>query len=217
MKLLSALTAVLLVLFIISLSTVLTLNFRSLYYADIEKFDLEYESGFSREVIVRNYDALIDYLSVFHRGRLILPDLPMSESARIHFADTKNIFVFFEITAMAVAVPAALLSLFLLKRKKRKFLRAAGITALAVPLSVGLAVAINWDGTFELFHELLFANDYWLFDRHTDPIITMLPDEYFLQCAVCICVLIAIMSIICLFSANSVIIKKVPWGNRRDG
>ena len=67
-----------------------------------------------------------------------------------------------------------------------------------IPAVLGGAIAINWDMAFVVFHKLLFRNDYWLFDLETDPVITVLPDQFFmhvalvmigvalLSCAVCL-------------------------------
>ena len=43
---------------------------------------------------------------------------------------------------------------------------------------------------------MVFSNDYWLFDPAADPVILILPDGYFLQCAVLILVLVFIGSLL---------------------
>ena len=52
------LTALCMTLCIISLAVILTLNFRPLYYFDIDYFHLEENTGYSEEIIRSNYDAL---------------------------------------------------------------------------------------------------------------------------------------------------------------
>ena len=42
----------------------------------------------------------------------------------------------------------------------------------------------------------MFSNDYWLFDERTDPVINILPDEFFLHCALLIILLILAASLI---------------------
>ena len=70
----------------------------------------------------------------------------------------------------------------------------------SLPAVIGAAVALNWDRTFVTFHEIAFNNDYWLFDPATDPVINILPDLYFLHCAVMILALVILGSILCAWA-----------------
>ena len=167
-----------LALFIISASVTITLNFRPLYYHDISSLKIEETSGFSKKVIRENYDALIDYNQFFYSGKLKLT-LPMSREGKIHFEEVKRIFVGIEY----LCVITLILSCFLIKRKIRSrnidFLRSASIITVLLPVIVGILCAFNWDAAFTLFHEIMFRNDYWIFDSTTDPIINALPEEFF--------------------------------------
>ena len=58
-----------------------------------------------------------------------------------------------------------------------------------------------------LFHKLLFSNDYWMFDIETDPIILMLPEEFFMHAACAILLFILCGSIFC-YSMYRYFIKK---------
>ena len=84
--------AVVFMLFFISFSVVLVLNFRPLYYHDIEALGIVESSGISEEDIRTNYDTLISYNSIFGQKELDFPTLAMSESGKIHFEEVKNIF-----------------------------------------------------------------------------------------------------------------------------
>jgi integral membrane protein (TIGR01906 family) len=97
-----------LVLFIISAAVVVTLNFKTLYYFDIDFLNIPAYSGYSRETIIENYDALIRYNSLFGPKTLEFPSLAMSESGRIYFEEVKVVFNFFEITAMVSGILSAL-------------------------------------------------------------------------------------------------------------
>ena len=169
-----------LALFIISASVTITLNFRPLYYHDISSLQIEETSGFSKKVIRENYDALIDYNQFFYSGKLKLT-LPMSREGKIHFEEVKRIFVGIEY----LCVITLILSCFLIKRKIRSrnidFLRSASIITVLLPVIVGILCAFNWDAAFTLFHEIMFRNDYWIFDEATDPVIMILPDAFFLS------------------------------------
>lgn len=55
-----------------------------------------------------------------------------------------------------------------------------------LPVLIGLVgLFLGFDEFFTLFHEALFPGDSsWLFNPILDPIIDVLPEEYFLQCFV---------------------------------
>lgn len=186
---------ILITLFIISASAVFTLNFRPLYYHDISSLNIEETSGYSENVIRENYDALIDYNSVFHRGSLDL-SLPMSREGRIHFQDVKRIFDVLQILCVLSLIGSLILGIRAWKQGYRGFLKSAAVLSVFLPVIAGMLIAFNWDNAFILFHELMFSNDYWLFDERTDPVINILPDEFFLHCALLIILLILSASLI---------------------
>jgi integral membrane protein (TIGR01906 family) len=180
----------------VSLAVVLTLNLRPLYYACANAFDVEAASGLSTEDIRINYETLIKYNSVFFTGGLEFPTLPMSESARVHFEDVKRIFVCFQIVFFVSAALGAIFAWIKLKRRQTAFLIRGGQASLAVIVIIALLpVIFGWDRFFVGFHELLFSNDYWIFDPTTDPILLILPEEYFLACVVAIVVIVVVLSI----------------------
>ena len=54
-------------------------------------------------------------------------------------------------------------------------------------LMVGGLAALDFDKAFVVFHALFFpGKDNWLFDPRTDEIITILPQEFFMNCALLI-------------------------------
>ena len=52
--------------------------------------------------------------------------------------------------------------------------------AIFVPFLLLLILAIDFDWMFVMFHNILFNNDAWIFSAVTDPIITVLPQEFFM-------------------------------------
>lgn len=191
------LTSLCLALFIISASVTITLNFRPLYYHDISALKIEETSGFSKKMIKHNYDALIDYNQFFHFGKLKLT-MPMSREGRIHFKEVKRIFVSVEFLCIITLI----LSCFLIKKqithRNFDFFRSASIITILLPAIVGILCAINWDAAFTMFHEIMFRNNYWIFDEATDPVIMILPDAFFLHCAIMIILLIFTGSLLCM-------------------
>lgn len=190
------LLAMIYMLFFISFSVVLVLNFRPLYYYDIEALGIEEASGIPEKEIRENYDVLISYNSMFSHEELDFPTLAMSESGKIHFEEVKVIFVFVQYLCIFTFLAGAAGTIFKLRKKDAAFLKLAGILTPAVPAILGVLIAANWENFFVTFHHIFFRNDYWLFDPATDPVITILPDAFFLHCAVAILVLVVCFCII---------------------
>lgn len=179
-------------LFLISAAVYLTLAWKPLYYFDIQYLKIAEESGYTEKEIRENYDVLIDYNLSPRQEKLEFPTLSMSQEGEIHFREVKAIFqMFFHI--LVCSAPAVLIAVCVFCRKKWEltFLKWAGLLTPVLLLVLGMLIAADWDRAFVLFHELVFANDYWLFDPATDPVITILPDTFFLHCAILILALIA--------------------------
>lgn len=199
-------TAVCLTLFLLSFSVVVVLNCRWLYYLDIRLLKLEEASGLPAQEIKANYDALIRYNMLWFREPLVFPTLPMSGEAAIHFQEVKRIFDLIQILCIGTAATAAALLIRQRKRRSGMHFTIAGILALVLPAAAGLLIALDWERVFITFHRLVFQNDYWLFDPATDPVIMILPDAYFLQCAA---------GIVFLTAAGAVLFILI--GRRRSG
>ena len=202
-KLLSAGAAILIALLIVSASVTITLFDRNEYYKSVRNSDLPTLIGMTEEEIIVNYDALIDYNSVFFSGPLDFPTLPMSDNGREHFREVKVIFSAFQIALIIAIIGAIPLCIILLRKRKIGFILAGGVLAIAIPAVVGLVLSFaGWDQFFVLFHKLMFNNDFWIFDATTDPVILILPDSYFLIClskiiaGICIPAMILILIVI---------------------
>ena len=173
-------------LFLFSAAVLGTLSCKSLYKADMRHLRLAEETGYSEEEILANYEELMDYnLSPFHK-ELKFPTFSMSEEARIHFEEVKVIFQGFR---YLMAVSGILFVIILIRMAKKKdwlFLKYTGICSIVIPSLLGVLIALNWEKVFLTFHELVFQNDYWQFDPATDPVILILPDTYFMHCAMMI-------------------------------
>lgn len=179
----------------ICLAVSVTVWFRPLYYFDIGYLQIPQTSGVSAELCRLNYDTLIDYNVLGGSGALAFPTMKMSENGRIHFEEVKQIFVVMQILALA---GLAAFAAFLFRSRGRQKAEAFRWMRCAVGITLGLgaivllAVLIDWNTAFCIMHSIFFNNDYWLFDPRTDPIITILPDTFFLHCGLLILCLIAI-------------------------
>ena len=85
---------------LVCLGTTLIIHCRGFYHLLAQPLKIISESGLTKEVVLRNYDHLIEYCSLFYRGSLSFPDFPSSPSALSHFAETKTLFSY-----LSLAVP----------------------------------------------------------------------------------------------------------------
>lgn len=208
-KISNLLIGVLFTLLFISIGVIFTINFRQLYYFDIQYLNISQTSGYPKEQIKENYDALIDYSSPFFKGELKFPSLPASADGLQHFVEVKDIF-----TAFYVIFALSLLSIIPIiiykhKKKEYKYLLTSSITVVVLPIIVLLGCSINFDAAFVIFHKIFFRNDYWLFDPFTDPVINILPDTFFLH---------AMLVIVCFVLAGSIsLFLSYRYKNKKSG
>lgn len=181
----------------ISFWSVFVLFFRPLYKCSMSIFHIEKTSGFSDKRILENYNALIDYYLPWKKGKLVLPTFSQSPQAVQHFAEVKDIYNVF---IWSIPIAAFLLLLYLYKKRDKNdfhYLKTASIMLIVAPFLLASGFVINFDKTFTLFHKIFFNNDYWLFDSKTDPIITILPENFFMLCAIVIIVFQFLTSFVC--------------------
>ena len=187
-------------LMLISIGVIAAVNFRFLYFWDIDNLNISNTSGLEKEVIIENYNALIDYNSPFYKGDLKFPSLPSSPDGLQHFVEVKNIFTaFYYIAAISSIITLAII-LYKRYKKENSYLLVSSITVLVIPIIAVLGSLLNFDAVFILFHKIFFRNDLWLFDPAKDPVITILPDTFFLHSLLVIIAFVLIGSILLLIS-----------------
>jgi integral membrane protein (TIGR01906 family) len=187
------------------LSVNFTLLFKPLYYIDIKVLNIEKSSNLNVKEIKTNYDYIITYLIKSKGQEFNLPTLPSSNSGKTHFKEVKIIFNKLNITlffAILISIVGIILSR---KYKKADYLLTSSIILIIIPIILLIPFLVNFDKSFTTFHHIFFKNNYWLFNIKSDPIITMLPQDFFFHCAILIIILIITSSIIlgCVYKAAS--------------
>jgi integral membrane protein (TIGR01906 family) len=172
------------------------LNFTPLYKFDVNFLKIDQLTNMSREDILSNYNALITYLKPSYKGDLNFTTLPMSMQGRIHFVEVKNIFVNLHYIMLFSLTVSILGIAYCIKRRDNLFLKLNSLFLIILPVTLAAPFAIDFDKSFTAFHKIFFRNDYWLFDPKTDPVINMLPQEFFFHSAVLILVIISLESIL---------------------
>ena len=189
--LLSLFCAVCVMLFLLTAAIGLPIYIRPFYYAHIEAFDLPAMSGYTAEEIHGAYDEVLDYLTLpgkeFGTGVL-----PYSQEGKAQFEDWK---VLFDLNATILAGSAAVLMLLFIMRKKWGPYRFgkhsapfwAAVLSVTAPMIIGGLAALDFDRAFVVFHSIFFpGKTNWVFDWYADPIIRVLPQDFFMNCAILI-------------------------------
>ena len=155
-----------------------------IYPLEIDWLKLSLQVTITKDELLKNFNILMTYLTNPLSHRLVMPDFHSSASGLKHFHDVKHLFHL----AQAVFVILLYPSWCFLKNsraEKSLFLHQRAFTLAAIlPIIIAVAgLLIGFDQFFTLFHEALFPGDSsWLFNPATDPIIWILPEEYFMHC-----------------------------------
>ena len=199
-KLLSVSLSVLTAVFILTASIALPILLRPFYYVHMDLLDLEGRTGLSRAQITQAYGEMMDFC-IGRTDTFSAGILPWSQSGRDHFADVRELFLL-DLRAASLS-GMILLGWTLIRRRcsvqpyrfmKRGFAFWGSVGLGGTFLVVGGLAATNFSRAFVLFHTLFFpGKDNWLFDPYTDPIIRILPQEFFRNCAIFILLLMVLL------------------------
>jgi len=172
-------TAAAIALVIIILSAKFTLNFKPLYYFDINYLNIAERTTLSEAEIKSSYDYLIHYVNSKENLEFKIPLLPSSNQGAIHFRDVKGIFNWLDFILLPLFAIILLGTFICLRKKDFSFIKISSWLTIILSAAAALPFVVNFEWAFEAFHKMLFSNDYWLFDPDTDPVINLLPAEFF--------------------------------------
>lgn len=192
--LLSILTAVIL----LTAAIAVPILCRPFYYAHIEPLGLCEQTGLTRDEIKTAFDEMLDYClgaEEFSTGVL-----RWSESGKSHFTDVRVLFLL-DLRVLAAALIVWIIVRIishLFKRQPGRLLGRgytfwAGTGLAAAFVIIGALAATDFDRAFTIFHALFFpGKDNWLFNPAEDQIINILPQTFFMNCAILILVILLI-------------------------
>lgn len=195
-KVLAAAEAVLLALVILAGAIAVPVLCRPFFYLHIGPLGLVDAVGLTAEQVKTAYNEMLDFC-VGMTDAFSVGALRFSESGAAHFADVRKLFV---LDLRVLAVAAVLLTVVkLLQRRNPVMLlgHAPGFwsaVGLGVTFSVvGVLAALDFERAFTVFHKLFFpGKTNWEFVSRLDPVILMLPEAFFRNCAILILLLLLI-------------------------
>lgn len=173
------------ILFVLSAAVLGTIYLAWLVYPlEISFLGLEKVVYMKSSDISYNFNILMNYLTNPFASVLDMPNFSSSEDGLKHFADVKGLFHLVQVIFL-IGLPAVF---YFWKKVVQKgygklYQKVFMWKALAPLLIALVGLLIGFDSFFVLFHHLLFPGDStWLFDPLTDPVIYILPQEFFLHC-----------------------------------
>ncbi len=187
---------------ILTVSIAAPLVCRPFYYAHINAMNMPEETGHTYEEIKQAFDEMMDFC--FYGGEFSTGVMRWSEDGKAHFVDVSRLFKI-NFAVMAVAAIALAVCYYLKKKKKiqPELYLARGpeywgpLALLIAFIFIGIIGSIDFDVTFTVFHKIFFpGKTNWIFNSWRDEIITVLPQEYFRNCAIFI---VATLVVFCLF------------------
>ena len=197
-KIMTIVFIVVLVFFILSCSIFMPLMNRRFYYDQIDGLNIvevlnNYShENYTKEDVVEAFDDVMDFIwkgSEFKTGKL-----KYSESGKSHFEDCVPLFwldfIVFIITSILMVT---FLILHITKVVRIQDIRGmsplfyGGIITIGLVICLGIFGVINFDLLFEYFHKVFFpGKDNWVFDPRYDEVILILPEKFFMRCAILI-------------------------------
>ena len=168
----------------------------------IEALQLE-NSGYSATQIKEAYNEILDYLTL-PGGTFSAGDFPFSASGASHFADCK---VLFTLNAVMLLLSTIFIITVLILKKQNRIQTLyigsfhacfyAAITCILLIILVAVLASMDFYAAFVTFHSIFFpGKENWILNYRTDPIINVMPQDFFMHCAILIGAIIVIISLV---------------------
>lgn len=166
------------------------------YKIHIESNQLPYLLNMSSDKVYDNFQSIVNYLSLFHRGSLYVPDIILTKESLIHFKDVKYIFMFMQLY-LILFLPICVYKIKdYHKGKNNMYLKITSYFIFLLLIIVGLFVLSNFNDAFVLMHKLLFRNDFWMIDPVKDPVILLFPEAYFESLAYILLFILTVIAVV---------------------
>lgn len=168
-------------LFSLSMAITLTIWISPFIYSMIISwFNLEATAGLTHDDLMLNYQVIINYLMNPSIEHLQMPFFSMSEGGRVHFEEVKVLFFINFVIDGSLLIAVIYCIHNIRKNSYQLYMQSCFYFHLAFPLILLFFIIVSFDQVFILFHRFLFNNELWLFNPLTDPVITVLPQNFFM-------------------------------------
>ena len=168
-------------LLIITLTISITINFSFIYNYEIDKLNLVHSTNLPKETLYKNYKYLITYLNSPKSTELSIPDFKNSYNGEYHFKQVRLLVHTNYIVNIISLFISMLFIRYSFKNNMINKIKRPIMLNMIFPIILLLIFSLNFNWFFNFFHKILFNNSYWIFNTSTDPVITMLPEKFFMD------------------------------------
>ena len=162
-----------------------------IYQYSVDTYAIEKITGISSAELKRIYQHWIDYYNAKELSPQVIVEKMngetielLSEKEIMHLEDVKGL-IRLDYAVQIVCLLLLLLCaglIFFLTRNWLMVLKpifTGSIAAIIIMLGLGVIALISFDRLFLFFHEISFANQFWILDPRTDYLIMMFPSGFF--------------------------------------
>lgn len=170
------------ILFSITMSTFLVINANFIYGIVIKYLDLNDKYHVSLNVLLHNLKVMTDFIQDPFINGMNLTPYHLSKGAYEHFTDVRKL-VMLDYLILALSTLYLIITWYkkIIQRELWKLTDYLKRTMIILWLLM-LICLIDFNDIFIYLHEMIFPNHNWVFSPKKDPIINVLPDQYFLCC-----------------------------------
>ncbi|WP_317636330.1 TIGR01906 family membrane protein [Xylocopilactobacillus apicola] len=189
------------------------LVFRSL----ISPLHLVKISGLNVSTLMKNYLVVVNYLLNPFNNHLVFPNFIQSSAGLRHFFEVKQLILVNNVVFLC----GLICSFFVFRSASRSkywlTLKRSLLFLIVIPfVLIFLMFATDFNQFFVEFHMILFRNSDWIFDPMRDPIINILPEEFFEVEFIFFFVLWVLVLLIMNILINRQIKKELSLNNSMD-
>ena len=155
-----------------------------LYKISLKLFNIPNSASLSKIQILNDYNEIINYIINIKHNSLTLENFILSDKANYHFYEVKQVFNFINFIFIICSLLTLIYLLIFYTFNKRLDIILNRICNFIIYSTLFLCIIciLNFNFVFELMHNIVFNNNYWLFDPKIDPIIIIFPKEFFIVC-----------------------------------
>ncbi|APV45463.1 integral membrane protein [Dehalogenimonas formicexedens] len=204
MKIIRWAVTVIIPLLIVSGVVAFAFNFLPLYEYGFHRYDVTQTTGLSDSELTKAARGLVSYfnsdeefinITVQKNGS---PFRLFNEREILHLKDVKSLVTLDYNIFIVTMLCGAAVTGFIVFRKRPRLLTApafwGGAITLAGLILVTAVAASNFDAFFTRFHQLSFANDFWLLDPSKDYLIMLFPAGFWQDASIFIAGLIGLIA-----------------------
>jgi len=174
-------------LFFLTLSITFVVDSRSIYYNDLDVFNIESETKLDKDMIIDTYDKVMDYCTSKSEESLNSTSFTLSDSCIQHFKEVRSIFKICKIMLFITFVLSIVLIVYKIYEHDYYFLYHASCVTMFVPGIILFFAILEFANFFNVIRKLFLSDRFYRLDVNIDEIAKIFPNRYFQHCTILVC------------------------------